>query len=186
MKTINKKILSFVLALVMALGVAGFAFATGPVVGYTPDPYTELLWWADDDLSVEFTDTLVISGEPTPVYLGYNTIEIFNHVGDKYILALHPQFLPDYDDQSKAEYVLGIDSIDVWDRYSSQYVSIAIRGDTAEIPDVYTLLNASYAPYLECQVNLSLTSVKSGDIEALFWNPAYLAIPPEIFPNGVN
>jgi hypothetical protein len=152
-------------------------------VGYEPNPDTELLWYADVDLSEAFTGTLEIDGELETVTYGYNLIEIFDVSKDSrnYVLGLHPQFLPDYDDQYSAEWILGLDRLAVWD--GSAYAPISIVGDSAEIPVVYTLHNEDVEEYyLKCLVDLILTNVETGKQQVLSWRPAYLHIPDDVPP----
>ncbi|MDR1065579.1 MAG: hypothetical protein LBL25_04355 [Oscillospiraceae bacterium] len=186
----KKCIFTLALALVMTLVLAGSTLAIGESilatasegdVGYNPNPFSELLWWEDVDLTQKFTEELEIRGVSTTVELGYNTIEIFDSIGTFYLLTLHPQFLPDYDDQTTAEYVLGIDGIKVWNGLT--YVDVIIRGDTAILPNAYTLYNDDIEEYyLDCQVSLTLISTVTGSEETLTWDQAYLQIPAGVPP----
>jgi hypothetical protein len=186
-KLLDRRILSLALALIMMVSVFVLtASATDDdpgaepeeIVGYNPDPYYELLWWQDVDFSVPFHATL---WGTTYVTLGYNTIEVFNQRGPYYELGFHPQFFPDYDDQSIAEGILGIDALSVWDGYA--YVPIDITGDAAFIPTDYTLYNSDEdIYYLKCQVHLTLVDYIEETKSMEYWSPAYLRIPDEVPP----
>jgi hypothetical protein len=182
MKTINKKILSFVLALVMALGVAGFAFAADGGVGYTPDPINDNLWSADYASYVPFTQVLSIDNAPISFPLGINTIEILEHKGTNYTLVLHPQYFPDSDNQYNAQYAMEMNRISVLDPVSGDYVECQ-DGGFATIPDSY----ACNESYFVCRVFSSILDINTGLYIDASWNTVppvyqtvYLRIPPGI------
>jgi hypothetical protein len=200
--TVKKRIISLALALVMTLALAGAAFAvetpTDPnaapeeSVGYNPDPNYELLWFKTTTFDSEdpcntFTIDLQFGDPPLTetVTLGYNLIEIFDVEGDNYLLGLHPQFLPDYDNQSTAQYIVGMLELSVWDDKNQEYVDITVKGDTAFIPTDYTLSVGSGADinyYLQCKVLLLITPIKSVTPPwTIELEPAYLYIPAGVF-----
>ena len=189
MKYLFKKVVSSLLVLTLAVVTAGVSASAA--AAYTPDPYTELLWYSDVDLSVPFTMDIDFDPIPdpsfqSPVTLGYNLIEIFNLEGDNYLLALHPQFLPYYDEQKEAQYVFGIDTLSVWNKGTQEYDSIPIKGDTAAISTDYTLYNEDEDKYyLKCEVDLTLTNMGEGGTTPsgpVYWNPAFLEIPSSDVP----
>ena len=189
MKYLFKKVVSSLLVLALAVVTAGVSASAA--AAYDPDPYEDLLWYSDVDLSVPYTMDIDYDPVPYPPFqspatLGYNLIEIFNLEGDNYLLALHPQFLPYYDEQKGAQYVFGIDTLSVWNKGTQEYESIPIKGDTAAIPTDYTLYNSDEDKYyLQCEVHLSLTNMGEGGTTpstSADWAPAYLLISGDVPP----
>jgi hypothetical protein len=187
MKTINKRILSFVLALVMALGMASFAFAATPGVGYAP-PDDRQLWWQTLDATTgfEYPFTLTLPN-PDPddpelditYQFGLNTIEEFILEDGNFYLVIHPQYLPETDDPVNADYSVSITSlkVDVGGGVFEEFQ----RGDLAEIPYAYMQGFGTDYPYLLCEIEVFILGISTAYTGSVTLDNVYLEIPREVF-----
>jgi hypothetical protein len=193
----RKRVLTLALAAVMAASLLALPTsalpAAGGGVGYHP-PENRLLWWADEDLSVPFTETLdmVINGVEAPVVysLGYNTVQTIELRGNltdgTYTLTPHPQYFPVIEDLDTAQWGLEIYSIMLW--YNDELREFLVNG-VAHIPASLTKRNDGGVAYLECHVRGTITYVADPPLVSpipadipVQWDTAYLEIPSQVVP----
>ena len=204
MKNAFKKAALLMWGLAVVFAFASFAaYADGSVGalpgedGYTPNPDSEELWFADNTFSARFEQSLdiIISPDVDPTLvsfdLGINTIEIISYASDTYYLTLHPQFFgpvwPPYDDQDNAQYTLHIQGLLVWDQEAEggkgRYENCFYDG-FPKFPDKYLLENKDGEYYAQCIIVSSIEDLK-GNVFGADWNGevVYLKIPEDMCPD---
>jgi hypothetical protein len=158
----------FILLLAITFGAGVAAPASAATVGrsgYTDAPY----WFSAIDASGQFAEPLDMLFQNSAQYVIYRP-----GIAATYIVAAHPNYEPDTDDQTTAQTITLITTIQSYG--PSDVLEDCTVGGTFQVPASYVRTTPANIPYLQFSITFTTYNAQTGAVVMNTFNPAYFAL----------